>query len=103
MHALRFVTVDGVINRCIIRFALNYSAESLTQLCHIQDILVSASYVGLLLIMNSFYLPAVIDIILFIFYSQTICDTYCGDTYGSTDFDALQNVRDAILRMTYYW
>nr|XP_007156747.1 hypothetical protein PHAVU_002G013900g [Phaseolus vulgaris]ESW28741.1 hypothetical protein PHAVU_002G013900g [Phaseolus vulgaris] len=30
-------------------------------------------------------------------------NAYCGENYGSTDFDALANVRDAILRMTYYW
>lgn len=34
---------------------------------------------------------------------QAVCNAYCGDTYGSTDFDVLENVRDAILRMTYYW
>jgi hypothetical protein len=32
-----------------------------------------------------------------------VCNAYCGETYGSTDFDVLENVRDAILRMTYYW
>ncbi|KAL9241598.1 hypothetical protein vseg_015692 [Gypsophila vaccaria] len=34
---------------------------------------------------------------------ETLCNSYCGDAYGSTDFDALEKVRDAILRMTYYW
>ncbi|MED6192213.1 Suppressor of RPS4-RLD 1 [Stylosanthes scabra] len=34
---------------------------------------------------------------------ETLCNAYCGENYGSTDFDALENVRDAILRMTYYW
>ncbi|XP_014509321.1 suppressor of RPS4-RLD 1 [Vigna radiata var. radiata] len=34
---------------------------------------------------------------------DTICKAYCGENYGSTDFDNLENVRDAILRMTYYW
>ncbi|KAK9749557.1 hypothetical protein RND81_02G134300 [Saponaria officinalis] len=34
---------------------------------------------------------------------ETLCNSYCGDAYGSTDFDALENVRNAILRMTYYW
>ncbi|XP_065873083.1 suppressor of RPS4-RLD 1 [Euphorbia lathyris] len=34
---------------------------------------------------------------------ETICSTYCGETYGSTDVDVLVNVRDAVLRMTYYW
>ncbi|PIN18389.1 Molecular co-chaperone STI1 [Handroanthus impetiginosus] len=34
---------------------------------------------------------------------EAICDAYCGENYGSTDFDVLENVRDAILRMTYYW
>ncbi|XP_047180325.1 suppressor of RPS4-RLD 1-like [Vigna umbellata] len=34
---------------------------------------------------------------------DTISKAYCGENYGSTDFDMLENVRDAILRMTYYW
>ncbi|XVF17569.1 hypothetical protein REPUB_Repub10bG0134700 [Reevesia pubescens] len=34
---------------------------------------------------------------------EAICKAYCGETYGSTDFDVLKNVREAILRMTYYW
>lgn len=34
---------------------------------------------------------------------EALCDAYCGENYGSTDFDVLENVRDAILRMTYYW
>lgn len=34
---------------------------------------------------------------------QAICNAYCGETYGSTDFSMLENVRNAILRMTYYW
>lgn len=34
---------------------------------------------------------------------EALCDAYSGDTHGSTDFDALENVRDAVLRMTYYW
>ncbi|KAH6838164.1 Tetratricopeptide repeat superfamily protein [Perilla frutescens var. hirtella] len=34
---------------------------------------------------------------------ETICEAYCGENYGSTDFDVLENVREAILRMTYYW
>ena len=34
---------------------------------------------------------------------QAICSAYCGEAYGSTDFSVLENVRDAILRMTYYW
>ncbi|XWS33530.1 hypothetical protein CRYUN_Cryun22dG0091200 [Craigia yunnanensis] len=34
---------------------------------------------------------------------ETICNAYCGETYGSTDFNVLENVREAILRMTYYW
>ncbi|XP_043709211.1 suppressor of RPS4-RLD 1-like [Telopea speciosissima] len=34
---------------------------------------------------------------------EAISSAYCGETYGSTDFDMLENVRDAILRMTYYW
>ncbi|XP_050205125.1 suppressor of RPS4-RLD 1 [Mercurialis annua] len=34
---------------------------------------------------------------------EAVCNTYSGETFGSTDFDALENVRDAILRMTYYW
>ncbi|KAL8160725.1 hypothetical protein V2J09_002262 [Rumex salicifolius] len=32
---------------------------------------------------------------------EAICNAYCGETYGSTDFTALENVRDSILRMTY--
>ncbi|KAL2522527.1 Suppressor of RPS4-RLD 1 [Forsythia ovata] len=34
---------------------------------------------------------------------EALCDAYCGENYGSTDFDVLENVRGAILRMTYYW
>ncbi|XP_015901639.2 suppressor of RPS4-RLD 1 [Ziziphus jujuba] len=34
---------------------------------------------------------------------EAVCNAYCGENYGSTDFDVLENVRDAILRMTYYW
>ncbi|XAR57739.1 hypothetical protein NMG60_11025991 [Bertholletia excelsa] len=34
---------------------------------------------------------------------EAVCKAYCGETYGSTDFEVLENVRDAILRMTYYW
>ncbi|KAE9614261.1 hypothetical protein Lal_00016727 [Lupinus albus] len=34
---------------------------------------------------------------------EAICDAYCGENYGSADFNTLENVRDAILRMTYYW
>eukprot|EP00261_Vitis_vinifera_P021485 XP_010652744.1 PREDICTED: suppressor of RPS4-RLD 1 isoform X3 [Vitis vinifera] len=35
---------------------------------------------------------------------DALCNAYCGEkTYGSTNFDMLENVRDAILRMTYYW
>ncbi|KAK7406487.1 hypothetical protein VNO78_08114 [Psophocarpus tetragonolobus] len=34
---------------------------------------------------------------------DALCNAYCGENYGSTDFDVLENVRDAILRMTYYW
>ncbi|WRX10011.1 Tetratricopeptide repeat - like 5 [Theobroma cacao] len=34
---------------------------------------------------------------------EAICNAYCGETYGSTDFNVLENVREAILRMTYYW
>uniref|UniRef100_A0A5B6ZGZ4 Putative tetratricopeptide repeat protein 13 isoform X1 n=1 Tax=Davidia involucrata TaxID=16924 RepID=A0A5B6ZGZ4_DAVIN len=34
---------------------------------------------------------------------EALCNAYCGETYGSTDFGVLENVRDAILRMTYYW
>ncbi|KAL2333468.1 hypothetical protein Fmac_014681 [Flemingia macrophylla] len=34
---------------------------------------------------------------------NTLCNAYCGENYGSTDFNMLENVRDAILRMTYYW
>ncbi|XP_010446657.1 PREDICTED: suppressor of RPS4-RLD 1-like [Camelina sativa] len=34
---------------------------------------------------------------------EALCNAYCGENYGSTEFDALETVRDAILRMTYYW
>lgn len=34
---------------------------------------------------------------------EALCNAYCGENYGSTDLDALETVRDAILRMTYYW
>ncbi|CAI8588945.1 unnamed protein product [Vicia faba] len=34
---------------------------------------------------------------------EALCNAYCGENYGSTDFDVLENVRDAILKMTYYW
>ncbi|KAL5993852.1 Suppressor of RPS4-RLD 1 [Asimina triloba] len=32
-----------------------------------------------------------------------LCNAYCGEVYGSTDLNVLENVKDAILRMTYYW
>ncbi|GAV58758.1 TPR_1 domain-containing protein/TPR_11 domain-containing protein [Cephalotus follicularis] len=34
---------------------------------------------------------------------EALCNAYCGETYGSTDLTVLENVRNAILRMTYYW
>ncbi|KAF5191664.1 Suppressor of rps4-rld [Thalictrum thalictroides] len=34
---------------------------------------------------------------------EAVCNAYCGETYGSTELDLLENVRDGILRMTYYW
>ncbi|KAF5961196.1 hypothetical protein HYC85_002405 [Camellia sinensis] len=34
---------------------------------------------------------------------DALCNAYCGESYGSTDFSVLENVRDAILRLTYYW
>ncbi|XP_057493155.1 suppressor of RPS4-RLD 1 [Actinidia eriantha] len=34
---------------------------------------------------------------------EALCNAYCGEIYGSTDFSMLENIRDAILRMTYYW
>lgn len=34
---------------------------------------------------------------------EVLCNSYCGETYGSNDFGTLENVREAILRMTYYW
>ncbi|KAK7252790.1 hypothetical protein RIF29_36996 [Crotalaria pallida] len=34
---------------------------------------------------------------------EALCSAYCGENFGSTDFNVLENVRDAILRMTYYW
>ncbi|RAL50569.1 hypothetical protein DM860_014511 [Cuscuta australis] len=34
---------------------------------------------------------------------EALCDAYTGEAYGSSDFDVLENVRDAILRITFYW
>ncbi|KAF3600868.1 hypothetical protein F2Q69_00032722 [Brassica cretica] len=34
---------------------------------------------------------------------EALCNAYCGENYGSTNLQALETVRDAILRMTYYW
>ncbi|KAL5706923.1 hypothetical protein ACHQM5_025029 [Ranunculus cassubicifolius] len=34
---------------------------------------------------------------------ETICNAYCGETYGSTDLTSLEDVRNGILTMTYYW
>lgn len=34
---------------------------------------------------------------------EALCDACCGESFASTDFDSLENVREAILRMTYYW
>ncbi|KAL8193688.1 hypothetical protein R6Q57_026380 [Mikania cordata] len=34
---------------------------------------------------------------------EALCNAYCGETYGSNDFGTLENVREAILRLTYYW
>ncbi|CAN7068427.1 unnamed protein product [Brassica oleracea var. botrytis] len=34
---------------------------------------------------------------------EVLCNAYCGENYGSTNLQALETVRDAILRMTYYW
>uniref|UniRef100_A0A1J3IUG7 Suppressor of RPS4-RLD 1 n=1 Tax=Noccaea caerulescens TaxID=107243 RepID=A0A1J3IUG7_NOCCA len=34
---------------------------------------------------------------------EALCNAYCGENYGSTDLEALETIRDAILRMTYYW
>ncbi|KAL8476980.1 hypothetical protein ACS0TY_029326 [Phlomoides rotata] len=34
---------------------------------------------------------------------EALCDAYCGENYGTTDFVELEKVRDAILRITYYW
>ncbi|KAL4343737.1 hypothetical protein HN51_061997 [Arachis hypogaea] len=34
---------------------------------------------------------------------DNLCNAYCGENYGSTDFDMLENIRDAILKMTYFW
>uniref|UniRef100_A0A7N0ULP9 Suppressor of RPS4-RLD 1 n=1 Tax=Kalanchoe fedtschenkoi TaxID=63787 RepID=A0A7N0ULP9_KALFE len=34
---------------------------------------------------------------------DAVCDAYCADAYGSTSKDVLENVKNAILRMTYYW
>lgn len=34
---------------------------------------------------------------------EDLCTAYCDDLYGSNDLSLLENVKDAILRMTYYW
>ncbi|OVA17057.1 Tetratricopeptide repeat-containing domain [Macleaya cordata] len=34
---------------------------------------------------------------------EALCNAYCGETYGSADLSMLENVQNAILRMTYYW
>ncbi|XP_057964310.1 suppressor of RPS4-RLD 1 [Malania oleifera] len=34
---------------------------------------------------------------------EALCNAYCGETYGSTDLSELENVSNAILRMTFYW
>ncbi|XP_010531274.1 PREDICTED: suppressor of RPS4-RLD 1 [Tarenaya hassleriana] len=34
---------------------------------------------------------------------EALCKAYCGENYGSTDFNLLENLRDSILRLTYYW
>ncbi|GAB2231766.1 hypothetical protein Droror1_Dr00010778 [Drosera rotundifolia] len=34
---------------------------------------------------------------------EAVCNAYCGEAYGSMDFNALESVAEAILRMTYYW
>ncbi|XP_042387598.1 suppressor of RPS4-RLD 1-like isoform X1 [Zingiber officinale] len=34
---------------------------------------------------------------------ETLCNAYSSEVYSSNDVSALENVRDGILRMTYYW
>ncbi|PKA57439.1 TPR repeat-containing thioredoxin TDX [Apostasia shenzhenica] len=34
---------------------------------------------------------------------QDLCTAYCGELYGSNDLTMLEKVKDAILRVTYYW
>ncbi|KAJ0980264.1 hypothetical protein J5N97_008519 [Dioscorea zingiberensis] len=34
---------------------------------------------------------------------EALCNSYCGEAFGSNDMDMLENVKDAILRMAYYW
>lgn len=34
---------------------------------------------------------------------QALCTVYCGELFGSNDVNMLGDVKDAILRMTYYW
>ncbi|GAB2282676.1 Suppressor of RPS4-RLD 1 [Dionaea muscipula] len=34
---------------------------------------------------------------------EAVCNAYCGETYGSADFNVLESVAEAILRMSYYW
>ncbi|XP_047315854.1 suppressor of RPS4-RLD 1 [Impatiens glandulifera] len=34
---------------------------------------------------------------------DAVSNAYCGEVYGSSDLSVLEYVKDAILRMTYYW
>jgi len=34
---------------------------------------------------------------------EALCEAYSGDLFGSHNLSLLNNVKDAILRMTYYW
>lgn len=34
---------------------------------------------------------------------QALCDAYCDKAYGSMEFSELENVRDCILRLSFYW
>ncbi|XP_020091961.1 suppressor of RPS4-RLD 1 isoform X2 [Ananas comosus] len=34
---------------------------------------------------------------------EALCTVYCGELFGSNDVNMLGDVKDAILRMTYYW
>ena len=34
---------------------------------------------------------------------QALCDAYCRKSFGSLEVNELENVRDCILRLSFYW